>query len=287
MEFMFPESKTVNKILLVNSVAQSKVQKGFEEYSLNQYIHRIAGMSSNKEKGSRALVIGYGAGSIASEFVRMGFETDAVEIDERIFEVAEKFFYYNKEKVKYIVDDARHFIRKTDSRYDAIAMDINIAETQYSYNYTIENFNRIRKILNPGGIFMINFQGFVEGERSLSVRSIYKTLLSSGFFVKYWYKEIQEMGDVIFFASEDEKNIEFPDTLRMNSCCKIFNLQVNNQMILTPFYSEIMDTTDSYVLTDNKPILEVLNIPQSMETREKSMSDVIKKQFEFGIPVFK
>lgn len=57
-------------------------------------------------------------------------------------------------KVEVRVDDARHYLRRTDRRFDAIVADLFVPwESRSGYLYTVEFYECARQRLKPGGIF--------------------------------------------------------------------------------------------------------------------------------------
>ncbi len=57
-------------------------------------------------------------------------------------------------KVEVRVDDARHFLRRTDRRFDVIVSDLFVPwESRAGYLYTDEHYAAVRRCLSPGGLF--------------------------------------------------------------------------------------------------------------------------------------
>ena len=57
-------------------------------------------------------------------------------------------------KVEIRVDDARHYLRATDRRFDVIISDLFVPwESRTGYLYTVEHYATARRRLKPGGIF--------------------------------------------------------------------------------------------------------------------------------------
>lgn len=274
--------KITERRLFINNISQSMAMVGYEHLSLLPYVHQIATLSSVKPKGSEVLQIGYGGGHIASEMIRLGFKTDVVELDKRIIETAGKYFFNCKDQCTFYVDDARHYIRTARKKYDIIILDISTGETQSSHNFTIESFRDIQKLMKDSALFIINYQGYLNKERGIAARSIYKSLLHSGFNVRYVNKHINQFGDIIFLSSFQSLDNFKLKAERVNDCCKI-----GIGFSPDPFNHEPVYIQDAIVLTDNKPKLEYLNILTSEEIRERSISEFIEKQRKVGIPVFK
>ncbi|QDU21351.1 fused MFS/spermidine synthase [Urbifossiella limnaea] len=57
-------------------------------------------------------------------------------------------------KVEVRVDDARHYLRRTDRRFDVVVSDLFVPwESRAGYLYTIEHAAAVRRCLRPGGLF--------------------------------------------------------------------------------------------------------------------------------------
>lgn len=57
-------------------------------------------------------------------------------------------------KVEVRVDDARHYLLRTDRRFDAIVSDLFVPwESRAGYLYTVEHYATARRCLRPGGLF--------------------------------------------------------------------------------------------------------------------------------------
>ena len=61
-------------------ITQTQVNFQTMHVSAWSYPHRIATLSNIKAKGSKALLIRMGGGSIAMELKKMGFDLDVVEL---------------------------------------------------------------------------------------------------------------------------------------------------------------------------------------------------------------
>lgn len=247
--------------LFVNNISQSSMDLNNPEYSLWDYSYYLPLAASVYPKGSNALVLGMGAGTLLKQFNRLGFHVKAVEIDERIKDVAYKYFNLEK-KFPVVIDDARHFLKTNHEIFDIIAFDLFQSETPPIHLLTKESFIEVKQHLKDSGLFMINFYGFISGSKGLASRSLYKTLKESGFYVKLLttpgIKELNK--NLIFLASLKEMqfnhvNYSEPGLPEIN------NLDHN-----------ILDTdkinfSDAIILTDNYSVLEKLYLDAAIEWR--------------------
>jgi spermidine synthase len=283
----YPNDPKIGRELYLDNIRQTNTIIGFEPLSYWMYPHRIGAISSIKPAGDKALLLGMGGGSIAHELINIGFDLDIVEIDERMPKVAKKFFNYDPTKSNIIIDDARHFIRKADKKYDVVIFDLLRGESQPSNVFTMEGFNDLKKILNKDALIIINFQGNIEKNGHVGgAPSIYRTLLSSGFKVNYYESEIVEgdilFRDIIFIASE--KQYDFRTLLknaRYNDWFKYKKIEYKE--LIT---EKEVDVSDAYILTDDKPILELLNADGILAWRKAVIESGPKKYVEKRLPIY-
>jgi len=218
---MPPYEGDIERKLLINNIPQTIVNKSHAPFSAWSYIHRIATLASIKPKGSKALVIGMAGGTMAMEMIRRDFEVDVVDIDRRMIHVAKNYFKFQEsEKTQIFIDDARHFISRTDKKYDVVISDLLVGEVQPSHVFTREAFLEMKGIMKQDGLFLINFQGTIYGEKGIAARSIYKTLQDSGFYVRFFHDEPDGDGDIIFIASPVQLDFFSIPYHYLSACCQ-------------------------------------------------------------------
>lgn len=118
------------------------------------------------------LVVGAGMGNDVAAGLRVSRGwIDAVEIDPKIISLGKKYHPehpYDNPRVSVINDDARHFFKTTDAKYDLIIFGILDSHTQLSsisklrldnFMYTIEAMRDAKSLLNPGGFIVLTFSG--------------------------------------------------------------------------------------------------------------------------------
>jgi predicted membrane-bound spermidine synthase len=104
---------------------------------------------------------------------------DTVEINEKVVEMAQKYFGVQPSNTfRIYVDDARAFLDHTDKKYDFITIDTFHHDPEQGYKIpfhlsTQEFFIHVKEHLNPGGIVAMNF---ASDAGSTFFRSEYKTL---------------------------------------------------------------------------------------------------------------
>ena len=268
--------------LFINHIAQTYEDVNNIPVSEWGYPHRFATVASIKPAGSNVLLIGLGGSSVAMEYKRMGFNLDIVDLDTRMPEIAEKYFGLDRNGINIFIDDGRHYINTTKNKYDIICIDVLNGEAQPFHMFTLESFAKIKKILKPGGMFIINNQGYIFGEHGLGARSIFKTLKQEGFKVNYFHNGPKEGNDDIhFYAYMDDLDFHAINESRLNTCCKAIPHLYENLISI-----DSINTNGAFILTDDLPIFEQLNNFESEEWRSNAMNWILKRQTENLIPFF-
>jgi spermidine synthase len=281
------------RTLTLNGIDQTYTQRGYMPLSLWTYPHKIAAYASMKPSGSKALLLGMGGGSIALELLVMGLDLDIVELDERIGHIAETYFRYDPKSADLYIDDARHYIRNTDAKYDVVVIDLLIGEVQPTHVFSVEGFSDLKRILTEDALVIINFQGtMTDPELSRGPRSIYKTLLASGFKVQHFSpgqkSDVTTQKDVFLLASlkEIDYKAEMAD-LRYNKVFPTYEWFPYDGFGYEDLISEeSVDLADAYLLVDDKPRLELLNSATILEWRKNMIEQNIRRLMGAGIAIY-
>ena len=248
----YPDSE---RILFVNRSTQTIIKNEKGKKGFCEYVNMISERTHNSSIATHALVLGLGGGTVANELVKNGFQVDAVELDERMADVAKKYFDLN-EKVNVTIDDARHFVRSQvlGKKYQVIVLDAFIGESNPHHLFTTEFFSEAKSLLSDTGIFFINGNGFWNGDAGKGMRSVCKTLINSGFDVEV----------VPTDENEDYRNLVF--IAKQNKGTKVEG-RVSGEKISD------QNLQDAIVLVDDKPQLEILNAEANKRWREACMKN--------------
>jgi len=151
----------------VNNIGyQTMVVQGPSSAGLNRF-----NMAHSVRPGAkRVLVIGAGSGNDVSAALLAGAESVvAVEIDRVIYEVGTALHPdkpYSDPRVRVVIDDARHFLKTTDQKFDLIVfshLDAHTVLSSYTnvrldnYIHTTESFAEARRTLAPDGLLYVTF----------------------------------------------------------------------------------------------------------------------------------
>ncbi len=258
--------------LMINGISQTVIINNEEAPSYWKYVHLLSSFSTLKPTGSEVLLFGFAGGSVAKEMIQLGMHVDAVDIDERMFSIAERFFYCNDLEANYIIDDARHYINTCQKKYDIVIFDLSTAEVQPSNVFTLESFSRLKDLLNEGALIMINFQEYMETNEGEAFQAIYKTLVYTGFQTYYCYYENLNLPydvDILFLASEKGVNFKELSKEKMNTCCSVQDY--TDDLLANPVSMREVNISDAPVLRDNAPLLEHLNLHTTIDWRSYLM----------------
>jgi len=283
----YPDVEVTDRSMLVNAIPQTFVNSA-NGYSYWYYVHMISTICSTKPIGSDILLLGFGGGSVASELTRLDLNIDAIEIDKRMYQLSKDYFLFDPKNTNFIVDDARHYLKTTTKKYDVIVFDMLKGEVQPPYVLTKESFEEGLKILKPGGLLLVNFQGHFDEVEGLPFRSIVATLKAAGFSNTVFHVENCEPDspcDFIIIGSVDVPDIAF-DGNRINNCCIVEGF-VQDLLLGNRGLENNVGKGDAIVFTDDLPILEHINLKSIVEWRTNMIDNTTNKSLEEGVRLFK
>ncbi len=191
--------KTI-RFLKVNDIIQSEMNLA-TGLSVSDYVRVFDTLSSGFPPGSKALILGLGAGLTSNLLSDRKFHVQAVEFDARVIFAAKKYFSLDK-GVELVNDDARYFLNITKRKYDLVFIDVFKAEEQPSHVLTLESLSKIKDVLNKGGRLVINWHGYTSGKLGKGTGILKATLIKQGFFVKFCsYSEDENHRNILVVAS--------------------------------------------------------------------------------------
>ena len=116
----------------------------------------------------RTAILGNAAGTTSRAYEEFfpGTRIDGVEIDSELSEIGRRWFEMDNPRLRLFHEDARPFLRRTDSRYDVISVDAYRQPYIPFYLTTREFFELCRDRLVPGGVLIVN-AGHPEGQDDL------------------------------------------------------------------------------------------------------------------------
>ncbi|MCB0401734.1 MAG: fused MFS/spermidine synthase [Flavobacteriales bacterium] len=236
------------RMLVVNNISQTIMNLENPKESYWDYVDVLTYNLNSYTSDKKTLLMGLGGGTLYKKLEENNYKTDVVELDERIAEVSKDFFFIEP-STSIIVDDGRHYLNTTKQAYDVVIYDLFHAETPPSHIMTREAFGEVKNALSENGILAINFFGFINGSKGKAARSIYKTLLASGFQVRLYATPGEEQNrNLLFICSRQE-------------------LKAKNDIIHPLLYEMDIDLNDAELLTDDRPNMEHLYLEAALAWR--------------------
>lgn len=138
----------------------SYTPSAYDVFGLLPYI------STSETRTRKVLLIGLGGGNMIRLYHdlmadQFDFSLTAVEIDQAVVDVAKQYFDLARIPMTIITDDARHFLRYDQDRYDIIIVDAYTHEMQIPVMLaTNEFFAALHQRLAPDGVLGINALAF-------------------------------------------------------------------------------------------------------------------------------
>lgn len=243
------ERVTIRK-LLINTIVQTEMNTGTKA-SVSEYVRLLEHNLNYFPKGN-ALVLGLGGGVVSTMLAGHGYEVTGVEFDQRIIDMAKRFFYLDA-SVNTVCDDARHYINTSSGKWNIILFDIFKAEEQPSHVITKQSLSQLKNLLDTNAVVLINTHGYLRGTKGLGTQCMLATLRQAGFHLK------------ICASSEDEAY----RNLLIVASLKPFAGSLHNEL-----YPWIIED-DSVINEDNKPVMERLNAAANQEWRSNYIHNYI------------
>lgn len=125
-------------------------------------------------EGRNCLVIGLGAGVVPHWYEEQGIETDVVDIDPEVVDLARRHFNFPS-RIPVHVQDARHYLVENPKPYDYIILDVFSGDTTPGHLLSVEALRLIGQRLKSNGVLAINLMGSLDQENFITA-SVIRTL---------------------------------------------------------------------------------------------------------------
>jgi predicted membrane-bound spermidine synthase len=261
------------RILMVNHNWQTWVLADQPKFSFLYYTRFTGSLIRSLPKGSKALLIGLGGGTVAKQFEANGIDYEAVEIDERLPELAKEWFGL-KDPGRTVIDDGRHYLNSTKSRYDLIIIDALLGDNVPSHLLSVEALGRAKSVLKPGGKIFVEFDGIESGDRGVAQQMVYNSFEKAGLQCRsFGSLPASAEGDVMFLASAGSLN--WADTLTVAKDGYFPYSGSWNQFSLTGHWAA---TTEA--VTDDRPSLDYFLRERQLRFREERLTSYNQKFLE-------
>ncbi|MCI8751519.1 MAG: fused MFS/spermidine synthase [Lachnospiraceae bacterium] len=221
-----------------------------------------------KDKNLEVLILGYCAGTGADVLHReYNVDITGIEIDNKIIEIAKKYFWKGKIRDNILVDDGRNYLQNCNKKYDLVIIDA-YQNTSIPVNFTsTEFFALCNKVLKDDGIIAMNI-GLGNSTDSKLVQSLGQTLKNN---VQNVYAYKTSIDNSVFIIGGN--NISDLDKLNKNL----------DKVRYIPDFEICLDMEDNLIeVTEDKMILtDDLNNIELLE--QEQFNRIIRKEFHVEI----
>jgi len=206
------------------------------------------------EKPEKVLVLGLGAGSIAKA-LPSGIRADFVEIDGKVANLASNFFGFTvRDNQRLFIDDARHYLRTSEEKYDMIIMDTYAGNIFPPHLFTAEYLMLVEEHLSERGVMLAFLEGKLPGE-DLQL-STFNTTANKVFPSVYWTSSDLK-GESFLLAHFSPNSSYEPD------------MATSAEMFKRPYQILSLDFSDGVLLTDDFNPLDTIATKVRASTRNK------------------
>ncbi len=206
--------ETEDSVILSTNVAFGVQSIYKKDGSLSGYYYEYALMApffmkeASLEKDMDVLVLGLGTGTYPKQLKKYfpNVETDAVEIDKKIADLAGKYFNFTEDEANVYIGDGRMFFNDPAAKtYDIILADAYQDITVPFHMSTQEFFNTVKSHLKPGGILIVNIN-MKSGNFTGVPEYLANTVKSC--FAKVYKTDLSMVTNSLLFASDDANMLE-------------------------------------------------------------------------------
>ena len=257
--------------------AQIDITTGATKWDYPNY---VSSLCSKLPAGANILMLGLGGGQIPNMLrTYLKFNVDVVELDQRIVDVAQNYFYLNRD-LNITIDDARHYLETTTKKYDIIIVDVFHGDLAPPHMLSVECFKKEKSLLNKNGFIIVNFLGFLTGDIGKPGRSLYRTIEAAGLqtHILPTLGKKEEERNSLFIASTETQSFSI-----LRSPLSLYKKEVNIDSLFLD--TRKLDLMHDPVFTDDKPFLDLININAAFNLRA-SYFDFTKQFLKDGIPLF-
>ena len=211
-------------------------------------------MSGIHEKDKmNILILGNGTGTYATQCERYfdNVEIDAVEIDQKITDLAEQYFELPAD-VNVTTYDGRAYLNAIDEQYDVIMVDAYQDITIPFQMSSIEFFTLVKEHLTEDGVMVVNMnmKGSSEGNINQYLADTISDVFSEVYTVDVKYSTNREL----FASNNKEVLARMAKNMEMEEQAELISMMGQVNVGLIPY------AIGSYIMTDDKAPVELLGM---------------------------
>lgn len=261
-EMEIRDERGKHRFLSSNRTTQSAIDKATNN-SLWSYPYRVSTYASLAPAKSKVLVAGLGGGVLVNQLIKLDFDVECVEFDKRSYDLSKKYMGLDV-RFKLKIDDFRHFINKSEKKYDVIILDLSKGESIPTNVYSVEAFKKMLTLLNEDGFIILHYFSNVYGTGDFGLHSIMKTLDQSGAFFSFARKiEADKSPEQLLFASNN------PEIIKYKSFRIPKNVVDNFGIVVQDYFDSSTDYSDGVLLNDDVNSLEKVQFEVVKGIRDK------------------
>lgn len=237
------------RILMMDGVAQSVFDKK-GEINNSLYLREFNRIINNYYEGDLdILVLGFGVGAV-TKVLNSGHRVDYVDIESKMFDLAESYFNLQKDaNDRFIVKDARSFLRSTEKKYDIILVDVYTGNNIPAHTSTVESLTLMQKHLKPTGALISNVIGYSDDELIKSLNTTNKIVFPDVRVSRH----TKGLGNMLVIAQEDEGN-----DIKFEGLFREVDVEENPELIITDQYNPLGTLLTDHLVEFIKTTKEVL-----------------------------
>ena len=161
--------------LLTGGLVNNRVYKS--GVSASSFTHALELLSfSGNMPPKTALILGLGAGIVATNLSKKGVSVDVVELDATVAKIAQEYFSFNDSRISVTIEDARTFVSTCPKTYDVVVVDLFRGDGIPSHVVSKEFFEDVKACISNGGAIVMN--AFYGTKNLASKKALFKTLTS-------------------------------------------------------------------------------------------------------------
>ncbi len=211
-------------------------------------------MSGIKEKDDvNILILGNGSGTFATQCERYFDNTKitGVEIDQKITDLAEKYFELPQDVTMYTYD-GRAFLNSDEAKYDVIMVDAYQDITIPFQMSSVEFFTLVKEHLTEDGVMVVNMNMRGKSEGNINQ---YLADTISNVFTEVYTADVGMNSNRELFASNNPSMVSrFKENVASETDEDLISMMSRVSENLTPYEA------GSYLMTDDKAPVELLGM---------------------------
>jgi spermidine synthase len=146
---------TPQRLFIQDGIIQNRTGLNHQSESLYTYV--LEALAKAFVPGAkRALILGLGAGSVASRMQEGGIGVTVVDINTDILTAARQHFGFDGAGINVDIQDARTFVRACRHDYDVVIVDLFLGDNVPDYLLTRQFFADVRRCASPDGAVVMN-----------------------------------------------------------------------------------------------------------------------------------